>query len=144
MKKYFGKSITPRSILYKESYSLSELFSFTIIDFEQDWEPAYLIEASIDGQTIKIIPSYIVYYNREGKYIPAMNGANYYYNNKGYEVFGNFEALSTYIGNYCFQFGILNKNSFDILIPQYIVVFEESVIDGETSLDLYIGSKKEL
>lgn len=138
------RSVVPRSILYEESYSLLELFSFSIIDFEEDWEPAYLIETSIDGQTIKIVPSYTVYYNREGKYTPAMNGANYYYNNNGYEVFANFEALSAYIGEYCFQFGALNKNSFDMLIPQYIVVFEESEIDGETSLDLYIGSKKEL
>lgn len=141
-----------RSILYKDNYVLSDFFTFSIVEMpkkvtfnniSQEWEEAFLIETNVNGTTIKIVPSYRVYYN-EGKYTPAVNGANYYYNNNGYQAFASLEAVSIYMSNYCFQSGTFDKKHFDLLFPECILIFSETGDIDSPSLDMYIGTKKEL
>jgi len=140
------------SILYQDNYVLSDFFTFSIVDIPKtttfnnksvEWEEVFLIETNVNGQTIQIVPSYRTYYN-EGKYTPAVNGANCYYNNNGYQAFNSLEALSIYISNYCFQNGTFKKNNFYLLIPEYILVFHETGDPESPSLDMYIGTRKEL
>lgn len=134
---------TPKSFLYPEGYILSDLFDLTLIETPNNWEPAFLMEISHQDVIIKIIPSYTVYYNNQGRYTVSMNGGNYYYNDNGYEIFASFEALGIYISNYCFQLESFNQRYFNMLLPKHIVCAENVVIDNEPSLDLYIMTKKE-
>lgn len=146
-------STNPKSILYKDNYVLTDFFTFSIVEIpktvtvdniSRPWEEAFLIETNIDGQSIKIVPSYEVRYNDKGEYTPFVNGANYYYNNNGYQAFASLEALSAYISNYCFQNGTFDNNNFNLLIPEYILIFSETGDPESPSLDMYIGTKNEL
>lgn len=132
-----------RSILYPEDYILSDFFDLTPVEPPNSWNTSLLMEISHQEIIMQILPSYTQYYNDKGKYIPMINGANYYYNDNAYKAFASFQAVGIYISNYCFQFGSFVQKYFDILLPKYILIFQTLVLDNKSSLDLYIGTKKE-
>jgi hypothetical protein len=82
--------------------------------------------------------------NSSSTSVYKVTGVNYYYNNEGYEAFASLNTLSTYIKTYCVNNGELNTDIFTTLIPEYVIVFEKTLIDDEESEDLYIGTRQEI
>lgn len=136
--------VSTLSTLYAKQYVLSELFEFSLVGIDSSFSPEASIQVDIDSTTINIVPSYEAIDTEEPNTDYRVNGANYYYDNNGYGAFASLEAIATYVRKYCFIGDELNIQIFNSLIPKYIVVFQTILVDKETSLELYLGKRKEL